>query len=101
MVIHSQSVNGLFYKKGCEASLAHVIDTSTPEATLESVPIVREFLDVYPEDLPRLPPNRELEFDIDLLPESAPISIPPYKMDLAKLKELKTQPQDLVGKGFI
>ena len=52
-------------------------------------------------DLPRLLPDRELEFDIDLLPESAPIFIPPYRMALIELKKMKTQLQDLVDKGFI
>ena len=53
------------------------------------------------EDLPRLLLNRELEFCIDLLPETTFISIPLYKMSLVELKELKTQLQDLVDKGFI
>ena len=76
--------------KGCEAYLAHVIDISTSKGTLESVPIVHKFSNVFPEDLPRLPLDRELEFGIGLLPESTPISIPPYRMALVKLKELKT-----------
>ena len=87
--------------KDCEVYLAHVIDTSTLEVTLESVPIVREFLDVFLEDLPRQPLDRELEFDIDLLSGSTPIFIPLYRMAPIELKELKTQLQDLVDKGFI
>ena len=87
--------------KSCEAYLAHVIDTSTPKVTLESVPIVREFSDVFLEDFLRLPPDRELKFGIDLLPGSVLISIPPYRMALAELKKLKTQLQDLVDKDFI
>ena len=75
--------------KGCEAYPKHIVDTSTLEVTLKSVPIVREFLDVFFKDLPRLPPDRELEFGIDLLPGSVPNSIPPYKMVLVELKELK------------
>ena len=63
--------------KRCKSYFAHVIDTSTLKMTLESVPIVREFLNVFNEDLPRLPLDQELEFVIDLLPRSAPISIPP------------------------
>ena len=59
------------------------------------------FPDVFLEDLSGLPPSRELEFGIELLPGSAPVSIPLYKMAPAKLKELKTQLQDLVDKGFI
>ena len=87
--------------KGCEAYLAHVIDTSTLKVTLESVPIVREFSDVFLKDLSRLPLDKELEFGIDLLLGSAPISIPPYRMALVELKELKTLLQDLVDNGFI
>ena len=87
--------------KSCEAYLANVIDTSTPEVTLKSMPIVREFSDVFLEDLPGLPPDWELEFYIDLLLRTSPISISPYRMTPAELKKLKTQLQDLVDKGFI
>ena len=87
--------------KGCEAYLAHVIDKSSPEVTLDDVPIVCEFSDFFLEDLPGLPPDRELEFEIELLPGSTPISIPSYRMAPVELKELKTQLQDLLDKGFI
>ena len=87
--------------KGCEAYLAHVIDKSKPEVFTESVPVVCEFFDVFPDDLLGLPPDRELEFEIKLLSGSAPVSIPPYRMAPTKLKELKVQLQDLVDKGFI
>ena len=99
-VISALEANRLLHK-GCKAYLAHVIDTSTSKVMLESVPIVWEFSNVFPEDLLRLPPDRELEFGIDLFSESTLISIPPYRIALAKLKELKTQIQDLVDKGFI
>ena len=66
--------------KGCEAYLAHVIDTSTMKVNLENVLVVREFSDVFLEDLLGLPPDRKLEFSIGLLHGSAPISIPTYKM---------------------
>ena len=56
---------------------------------------------MFPKDLPRLPLDKELEFGIDLLPKSALISIPLYRMASTKLKELKTQLQDLVDKGCI
>ena len=75
--------------KGCEAYLAHVVDMSTPDVTLGSVLVVWEFLDVFLEDLPRLPPDWELEFGIELLPKSTLISIPPYRMAPIELKELK------------
>ena len=75
--------------------------TSTSKVTLESVPIVREFSDVFLEDLPRFPLDRELEFGIDLLLRSTLIFIPPYRMAPTVLEELKTQLQDLVDKSFI
>ncbi|WRX26216.1 hypothetical protein QQP08_018703 [Theobroma cacao] len=76
-------------RKGYPAYLAHVIDISREEPKLENVPIVSEFPDVFPDELPRLPPDREFEFIIDLLPATAPISIPPYRMAPVELKELK------------
>ena len=99
-VISTLKVKRLLHK-GCEAYLAHVIDTSTSKVTLKSVPIMQEFSDVFFEDLSRLRPDRELEFGVDLLLGSAPIFIPLYRMASTELKELKTQLQDLVDKGFI
>ena len=63
--------------------------------------IVRNFQDVFPEDLPGLPPECEVEFSIELQPETAPISKTPYRMAPAELKELKEQLQELLDKGFI
>ncbi|WRX28300.1 hypothetical protein QQP08_020789 [Theobroma cacao] len=88
-------------RKGYPAYLAHVIDISREEPKLENVPVVSEFPDVFPDELPGLPPDREFKFTIDLLPGTAPISIPPYRMAPAELKELKVQLQELVDKGFI
>ena len=68
---------------------------------LENIPIVSEFPEVFPEDLPRLPLDREIEFSIDLLPGSGPIAKAPYCMAPAELKELKEQLQELLDKGFI
>ena len=76
--------------KGCEAYLAHVIDKFSSEVTLENVPVVCEFLDVFSEDLQGLPSARELEFQIELLSGSAPVFIPLYKMAAVELKELET-----------
>ena len=71
--------------------MAHVVDKSYVDVTLDSVTIVRKFLDVFLEDLPSLPLDRELEFRIELLPSLALISIPSYWMAPAELKELKTK----------
>jgi hypothetical protein len=88
-------------RKGCRRYLATVRDTQQDELKLENIPIVSEFPEVFPEDLPRLPPDREIEFSIDLLPGLGPISKAPYRMVPAKLKEMKEQLQELLDKGFI
>ncbi|KAH0642224.1 hypothetical protein KY285_033082 [Solanum tuberosum] len=62
---------------------------------------VNEFPDAFPEDLPVLLPEREVEFGIDVIPDSQPIFIPPYRMAPAELRELKEQLKDLLEKGFI
>ena len=87
--------------KGCEAYLAYVVDKSSLEVTMDSVPIVREFTNMFLEDFPGLPPDRELKFEIELLMGSTLISIRLYRMALAELKKLKIQLQDIVEKGFI
>jgi hypothetical protein len=68
---------------------------------IQDIPVVYEFLDVFPEDLPGLPLERDVEFVIELKPGTAPISRRSYRMPLNELAELKTQLQDLLEKGFI
>ena len=63
--------------------------------------VVDEFPDVFPDKLPGLQPVREIEFDIDLVPGSQPVSISPYKMAPAELTELWRQLDELLEKGFI
>jgi hypothetical protein len=63
--------------------------------------VVRDFLDVFPEELPGMPPDREVEFVIDLLPRTAPISKRPYKMSVDELKKLKKQLTELQEAGYI
>ena len=88
-------------QKGCKGYLAHIVDTRSSEVRLEDLPVVRDFLDVFPDDLPGSPPEREIDFPIDLVLGTAPISLPPYRMTPAELKELKTQLQELVDRGLI
>jgi hypothetical protein len=71
------------------------------EAKLEDIPVVNEFMDVFPQELPGMPPDREIEFTIDLKPCIASISQAPYKMGPKELKELKEQLDELETKGFI
>jgi hypothetical protein len=68
---------------------------------IQAIPVVCEFSDVFPEDLPGLPPERDVEFVIELKPGTAPVSRRSYQMPLNELAELKTQLQDLLEKGFI
>ncbi|PON70115.1 hypothetical protein PanWU01x14_082900, partial [Parasponia andersonii] len=89
-------------EKGCMGYLPNIMDTREKlEVKPKKVLVISEFLDVFPEDLSRLPPNREIEFVIDLLPGTAPISKAPYRMAPVELKELKVQLQGLLDKGFI
>jgi hypothetical protein len=71
------------------------------EAKLEDIPVVNEFQYVFPQELPGMPPDREIEFTIDLIPETAPIAQEPYKMGPKELVELKEQLDELEQKGFI
>ncbi|XP_068319493.1 uncharacterized protein [Pyrus communis] len=87
--------------KGCQGYLAHVVLDEAAPSRVEDVRVVRHFPDVFPEDLPGLPPDRDMEFTIELLPGTNPISLTPYRMAPAELRELKVQLQELVDKGFI
>ncbi|KAA3487561.1 DNA/RNA polymerases superfamily protein [Gossypium australe] len=86
--------------KGYKVYFAYVIGSKMSERKIESVPIICKFTDVFPEELPGLPPTREVEFGIELLLGTTPISIAPYRMAPIELKELKSQLQELTGKRF-
>ena len=88
-------------RKGCQGYLAFVVDRRQEGTRLEDIPIVKEFPYVFPDDISGLPPDREIEFVIELVPGTEPISIPPYRMASAELKELKAQLEELLSKGFI
>ncbi|KAH0633816.1 hypothetical protein KY284_036602 [Solanum tuberosum] len=79
----------------------HLRDIDKEPVTLQSIPIVNEFPMVFLDDLPGIPPEREIDFAIGLLPDTQPISIPPYRMAPSELRELKEQLKDLLDKGFI
>ena len=87
--------------KGCQGYLAYVVEIGKEGTTLDEIPVVREFPDVFPDDIAGLPPEREVEFTIDLIPRTEPISIPSYRMGPAELRELKAQLEELLSKGFI
>ncbi|KAI3769229.1 hypothetical protein L6452_00329 [Arctium lappa] len=79
-----------FLAKGCSSFLAYAIDTKLEKRKLEGVRVVREFPDVFPEDLPGLPPDRLVEFKIDLVPGAAPIARAPYRLAPTEMQEMMT-----------
>ncbi|KAL0551993.1 hypothetical protein IC582_011086 [Cucumis melo] len=87
--------------QGTSNILASIMDTREPEVSLSSELVVREYPDVFPDELPELPLPREIDFAIELEPDTAPISRTPYRMAPTELKELKVQLQKLLDKGFI
>ena len=82
-------------RKGCQGYLAYVVETGKEGTLVDEILVVREFLDVFSDDIAGLPSDREVEFTIDLIPGTEPISIPPYRMAHAELRELKAQLQEL------
>ncbi|GJR59256.1 putative reverse transcriptase domain-containing protein [Tanacetum coccineum] len=91
--------------KGCPVFLANVNTKETKDKSekkrLEDVPIVQDFPDVFPEDLSGLPPTRQVEFQIDLIPGAAPVARAPYRLTPSEMKELSEQLKELSDKGFI
>ena len=88
-------------RKACQGYLVYAIEYGNSEMQLAEVPMVNEFFDVFPEDLPGLSPDREIEIKIELAPGTEPISIAPYRMAPEELKELKVQMEELLSKGFV
>ena len=84
-------------RKGCQGYLALVRDTTTEKTSISDVPVACEFAD----ELPGLPPHREIKFCNDVVSDTTPIFMPPYRMAPVELKELKEQLQELLDKVFI
>ncbi|GJW02249.1 putative reverse transcriptase domain-containing protein [Tanacetum coccineum] len=91
--------------RGCPIFLAHVTmkdtEDKSKEKRLEDVPIVRDFPQVFPENLLGIPPSRQVEFQIDLVPGAAPVARAPYQLAPSEMKELSEQLKELSDKGFI
>ncbi|GJZ64283.1 putative reverse transcriptase domain-containing protein [Tanacetum coccineum] len=77
------------------------MEKKSDEKRLEDIPVVREFLEVFPEDLPGLPPVRQVEFQIDLILGAAPVAQAPYRLAPSEMQELSNQLQELADRGFI
>ncbi|GJR81560.1 putative nucleotidyltransferase, ribonuclease H [Tanacetum coccineum] len=78
-----------------------LMSTKANEPTLSDIPIVRDFEDVFPDDLSGLPPQRQVEFRIDLIPGATPVAKSPYRLAPSEMQELSEQLQELQDKGFI
>ena len=89
------------FKEGASGFLMLLSMSEEKVVQLEGLPVVREFYDVFLEDIPGLPPAREIEFLIDFIPGTGPISIAPYRMSPLELAELKKQLEELLEKGFM
>ncbi|GJW43165.1 putative reverse transcriptase domain-containing protein [Tanacetum coccineum] len=91
--------------EGCPIFLAQVTmkkaEDKSKEEQLGEVPIVQDFPEVFPEDLPGIPPTRQMEFQIDLIPGAAPVARAPYRLAPSEMKELSDQLKELSDKGFI
>ena len=90
-----------FMRKGCETFLVVILDSKRGQVEVEKIPVVREFLDVFPEELPGIPLEREVDLAIEIIPGTVPMSRALYKMAPTELKELKSRLQELSDKGFI
>eukprot|EP00253_Pinus_taeda_P020294 PITA_20294 len=76
-------------------------ETKNKENPLEHLPVIKEFADVFPEEIPGLPPKRDIDFTIELIPGAAPVLRTPYRMSVPELTELKMQLQELLDKNYI
>ncbi|GJY60922.1 putative reverse transcriptase domain-containing protein [Tanacetum coccineum] len=96
---------GMDWLSKYQVFLAHVTtkeaEDKSEKKRLDNVPIVQDFPEVFPEDLPGLPPTRQVEFQIDLIPGAAPVARAPYRLAPSEMKELSEQLKELSDKGFI
>ncbi|GJS68526.1 putative nucleotidyltransferase, ribonuclease H [Tanacetum coccineum] len=102
-VISSISTQG-YIDKGCQVFLVQMMkkeETVASEKRIEDVPVVRDFPEVFPEDLPGLPLTRQVEFHIELISGAAPVAHAPYRLAPVEMKELADQLKELSDKGFI
>ncbi|KAM0037679.1 putative DNA/RNA polymerase superfamily [Helianthus debilis subsp. tardiflorus] len=90
-----------YLRKGYVAFLAHVVEEKGKSKSIQDIPIVRDYPEVFPDKLPGLPPVRQVEFHIDLVPNANPIAKAPYRLAPSEMQELSKQLQELSDKGFI
>ncbi|GKB57542.1 putative reverse transcriptase domain-containing protein [Tanacetum coccineum] len=90
--VEKKRLEGMYIEKGCELFLAQVTEQESKEKRLEDVPVIRDFPEVFPEELLGLPPPRQVEFRIDLIPGAAPVARAPYLLASSEMKELLLDP---------
>nr|GEU60607.1 putative reverse transcriptase domain-containing protein [Tanacetum cinerariifolium] len=90
-----------FLERGSQLFLAQVTETEPAKKQLQDVPVICNFPEVFLDDLPGLPPSRQVEFKIKLIPKAVPVARAPYHLALSELKELPDQLKELSEKGFI
>ena len=92
-------------RKGCKSYAVTITDeegkTKKDKLKIENIPLLNEYTDVFPEEIPGLPPRRELDFTIELIPDAVPNSKAPYRMNILELNELKLQLQELIDKNYV
>ncbi|GJT79597.1 reverse transcriptase domain-containing protein [Tanacetum coccineum] len=84
-----------------ETLIIRVMEKKSDEKKLEDIPVVKEFPDVFPKDLPSIPPIRQVDFQIDLFPGATPVARTPYRLAPSEMQELSNQLQELTDRGFI
>ncbi|GJX65336.1 putative reverse transcriptase domain-containing protein [Tanacetum coccineum] len=104
-IVHIPFRNEILTFHGDGSNNAHVttkkVKDKSKEKRLKDVPIVQDFPEVFPEDLPGIPPTHQVEFQIDLIPGAAPVAQTPYRLAPSEMKELSDQLKELSDKGFI
>nr|GEX83763.1 hypothetical protein [Tanacetum cinerariifolium] len=90
-----------YVERCCHLFLAHVMKSKSKEKLMEDMPVIHDFPEVFSKELPRIPPPRQVEFQIDLVPRGAPVARAPYRLASSEVKELSVQLQELLEKGFI
>ncbi|XP_076917820.1 uncharacterized protein LOC143578022 [Bidens hawaiensis] len=90
-----------YLRKKYVAFLANILEKKQEKKTIKDIPVVRDFPEVFPEDVSGLPPTREVEFCIDLVPGANPVAKAPDRLTPSEMQELASQLQELSSKGFI
>nr|GEY97094.1 putative reverse transcriptase domain-containing protein [Tanacetum cinerariifolium] len=91
-----------YISRGCQNFMIQVTEKKkSDKKRIEDIPVVREFPNIFLEDLPGLPPIRQVEFPIDLILRATPVARAPYRLALSEMQELSNQLQELIDQGFI